>query len=70
MAELTVKIAYIGSDIEYVGEAYPGTATSSAGWRIKKMIYSGGNLIDVRYANADDSFTHIWDSRATYTYNS
>jgi len=37
MAKLTERQATSGNDL-YIGEAYVGTATSSAKWRIKKVV--------------------------------
>lgn len=69
--EYTQKIAYNASGFaEYVGIAKPGTATSSAGWQIKKMTYDASNRVtDVKWAGGNAKFNKIWDSRATYSYS-
>jgi hypothetical protein len=51
----------------YVGEATPGSATSAAAWRIKRIEDVNGDL-EIRFANATADFDKIWDDRATYTY--
>ena len=54
-----------GSTYLYVGEANPGTANSSTGWRIKRYTQSD---LTGKWADATSAFTKIWDNRATYTY--
>lgn len=64
----TQKIAYSGDNVEYVGQAKPGTTSATAGWSIKKLTYSGSNVTDVQWANSDSGFIFVWDNRASYTY--
>lgn len=55
------------STITYYGLASPGTATSSAKWRIlRKQVV--GNITKYRYANASAEFDQIWDNRASLDY--
>jgi len=69
-AELTQKIAYTGTNAIYIGECTTGTATSSIGWRIKKLTYDGNNLVtDVKWAGGSPNFNSEWDERASYTYS-
>jgi len=64
-----VKVAYSGTNAEYVGKALPGTATNAPKWQIMKLTYDANdNVTDVKYANGTNTFTLIWDSRATYSY--
>jgi hypothetical protein len=63
-AQLEERVDIAGSII-YTGEATPGTATSAAGWRIKKYDLTG---ISGKYADSVTTFTKVWDDRATYTY--
>jgi hypothetical protein len=65
-----VEIEYDGSNNPiYVGVALPGTATSSAGWRIAFLTYDGSNnCTSVTFANSAIDFSAIWDNRAGYTY--
>ena len=51
----------------YVGEATPGSATSAAVWRIKRIEDVDGDL-EIRFANSSSDFDKLWDNRATYTY--
>lgn len=57
-----------GSGIIYVGEAAPGTLTSSASWRIKKIDQTTNPTI-ITWADGIDAFTKIWDNRGTLTYS-
>ena len=53
--------------VTYVGQAQPGTAKSTAAWRIKKITDSaGGSSVD--WANGNAEFVNIWDNRLSYTY--
>ena len=62
------KMAYDGSDnLEYLGTAPTGAATSEAKWKIVKMTYSGTNMQDFLYADGGQ-FTQIWDNRAALSY--
>jgi len=53
----------------YVGESSPGAPSSGATWRIKKIAYSGGYVVSVKYADGDELFNNIWDNRASLTYS-
>lgn len=55
------------SSVIYIGEAAPGTPTSSASWRIKR-VETIGQIIDIRFAGSGAS-TQIWDNRAGLTYS-
>ena len=70
LSQWTVRIAYVTgtSNPEYIGEAKPGTADSSTGWRIKKLTYSGNNVTHVRWASGNRNFDKEWDERTSYTY--
>jgi len=52
--------------ISYFGEAQPGTPTSAAAWRLRRLDTTSG--IVLRYAGGDSHFKHIWDNRASLTY--
>jgi len=64
---------YSGSNLIFAGLARPGTATSDPKWQIKKLVYSGSNLIQVlwpiNFAGVPSSdYEFIWDDRASYNY--
>lgn len=65
----TQKIAYSGTNPIYIGEAPPGTPTSSALWRIKKLEYSGSLVTGTVWANGSADFDKVWDNRTSYSYN-
>jgi len=52
----------------YAGDSVPGTATSVAAWRIKKIEELAGGVTRVTWASSSTGFQHVWDDRATYTY--
>ena len=64
----TIKIAYSGTNIEYVGKATLGSSAASAVWQIMKLTYTGSLVTDVQWADSVDTFIKVWDNRATYTY--
>ena len=49
----------------YIGEATPGTATSAATWRIKRLNIATGLVI--QWADSGN-FSQVWDNRAGLTY--
>lgn len=50
----------------YIGEATPGTATSAATWRIKRLNLTSGLII--QWAGTG-TFNQVWDNRAALSYN-
>lgn len=50
----------------YIGEATPGTLTSAASWRIKRLDLTSGLIIQWAGSGA---FTQVWDNRAALSYN-
>jgi len=58
-----------GVSITFVGEAAPGSVSSDAVWRIKRVAeFTDGNT-QVLWANNNDAFDKIWDNKETYTYD-
>lgn len=64
-------IDYVGgTDPIYVGEAKPGTAIASTGWRIFKLAYDdNGNVTSKKWADGANSFTKKWSLRTGYAYS-
>lgn len=62
-----------GAGFIYIGEADPGTATSSALWRIKRIevvIDVGGREdLSTLWADGNASFDNIWDDRLSLSYS-
>lgn len=62
-----------GGDTLYVGDALPGTATSSATWRIKRITFTvdgSGNTDSVtEWADGNSNRDNIWDNRAALSYS-
>lgn len=52
----------------YIGEALPGTATSDAKWRIKRVDQQSGDDYEIIWADGTAEFTKIWDDRLSLTY--
>jgi len=60
---------FVGADLLYKGEAYPGTLTSQAGWRIRRITFDEqGNLVE-EWANGNSKFDQVWDDRASLSYS-
>lgn len=57
----------VSSSIIYLGEAVPGSASSSALWLIKKITISGGS-ISILCANGSSEHNQVWDDRGSLTY--
>ncbi len=60
----------MGSVIEYIGLATPGTSKTTAfTWQIRRHTYaSDGNLTDIGFADGNINFDNSWTDRGTGTY--
>lgn len=56
-------------EVTYIGDALPGTATSSALWRIRRLTIQSDTDIEVLYADGNDSYDNIWDNRLSLSYS-
>lgn len=67
----TTKLAFDASgNLQYVGNAIAGSATSASLWKIQKLTYdASGNLTDRQWADAVTTYTKVWDARSSYTYS-
>jgi len=65
----TQQLAYNGDNLEYVGKAEPGSATSDNAWQIQRLTYSGSNLTAQEWAGGNREFKHVWDDRASLSYS-
>lgn len=64
------RIDYSSSTINYYGLAAPGTATSAAGWSIRReTLDSQGRTIQIDFAGGTSEYGQIWDSRAVLSYS-
>jgi len=67
---LTVRQDFEGGNFPiYIGEAPPGTATSEAKWRIRKITYSGTQQTAIEWADGVGTFSKVWDDRTSYSYS-
>ena len=56
-------------DYKYIGSSVPGTATSAALWKIKRIdLTDTGGDVAVLWANGTAELTQVWDDRLTLTY--
>ena len=53
------------TNLVYLGKALPGTATSDAGWQIKRYNKSAGHM---SFADDATTFNKSWDLRSSYGY--
>lgn len=53
----------------YLGHADPGTATSSALWRIQHLTFGAGGDVTITWADGDALFNNVWDDRAGLSYS-
>jgi len=56
-------------EVLYKGEASPGTAVSSAAWRIQKISFQADGDVEILFADGDTSFDNVWDNRASLSYS-
>lgn len=64
----TSKLIDDQTSFMYIGTAVPGTMTSAASWKIKKVVFSG-TLTTILYAGGAATSTNIWDNRAALSYS-
>ena len=62
------KLIDVDGNFTYIGEAVPGTATTSPLWRIKR-VETIGQDINILWASGSADLNKIWDNRATYSYS-
>lgn len=62
------RIEVASATATYIGHAKPGTAESTAAWRIKRVATSGSATL-IGWADGDTLFDNTWDSRASKTYS-
>jgi hypothetical protein len=55
------------SIITYVGQANPGSITSTANWQIKRLDSTTGLVVE--WADGNSNFDNIWDNRAALSYS-
>lgn len=65
------QVDFVTKDLIYRAEADPGTATSAALWRIRKIDIDNASKGDVSitWADGNDSFDNVWDDRAILSYS-
>lgn len=66
---MATRIAVDSGDanIQYIGKAKVGTATSAASWQIRELNETSGTVIT--YADGDAAFDNVWDNRESLTYS-
>ncbi len=55
--------------ITYVGEAEPGSNTSSLVWRIQRVDETNDPDLEIKWAEGSAAFDKKWDDRSTYNYS-
>ena len=68
--DLMVRWDYASATIRYHGHASPGSAASSAVWRISRLTFdSQGRHTLTEFAGGAANFNQSWDSRASLSYS-
>lgn len=64
-----IRYDYDGSNnLIYEGWAAPGSLTTDAVWAIRKMTYTGTNVVLKQWANGNTAQANVWNNRASLTY--
>lgn len=67
---LTERLENDGSGLPlFHGFARPGTATSAAGWRIKKFTYTNSVVTLIQWADGNGDFDNVWNDRSGLSYS-
>ncbi len=56
------------NQVEYIGEALPGSEDSSSVWRIHKRTYVSRRLTKISWSDYNANFDKIWNDRTSYDY--
>lgn len=62
----------VTEDVYYIGKAPVGTATSAAGWQLKRITVteiSNKTAVDVEWADGNDKFDNVYDDRQSKSYS-
>jgi len=68
LTQLIKEVDFVGTTTVYIGEAQPGTATSSAAWRVKRTVFTGDDS-ETLFADGNTNFDNIWNNRASLSYS-
>lgn len=66
-SQYSTLVDLVSSSLIYLGEAIPGSLSSSPSWLIKKIVISGSS-ISILCANGSGDYDQIWDDRSALTY--
>jgi hypothetical protein len=56
-------------EVTYRGDAIPGTAESTAAWRVTRLTMQDDGDIEVLYADGNDTFDNRWDQHLSLSYS-
>lgn len=68
LPQMAVKVDQSNPLEIYIGDALPGSATSAAVWRIKRVVTSGLARA-VEFADGNTNFDNVWDNRVSLSYS-
>lgn len=66
---LVKRVDFVSDTVLYVGQALPGTATTVAAWRIKRVTLGPGDDVTEEWAGGSNAFSRVWDDRASLSYS-
>ena len=61
-------VDYASSSTIYIGEAAPGSLTSSAVWKIQRIVLSNTSAA-ITLADGNSSFDNVWNNRSGLSYS-
>lgn len=67
IGQLALQLDEVLPSTTYVGDAFPGSLTSSSVWRIKRIVETGPDS-EITWADGNGNFDNIWDNRVSLTY--
>ena len=75
LAEMNKPISYgkeydfVDATTSYLGESFPGTATSAAAWRIQRFTFDVSGDVTIEWADGNAIMDNVWDNRAALSYS-
>lgn len=63
------RVDFVEDTHIYIGEAEPGTPPTTGEWRIRLVVLDVTGDIDIKWAEGNAEFTHVWEDRLQLTYS-
>jgi len=59
----------VDDTLAYLGDAVVGSVTSTASWRIQKLVFGVTGSVTITFADGNTNFDNVWNNRASLSYS-